>query len=383
MSKSKKDFKGFDDYVEIFRGGMQTDSSGKEHDGDAMIEKAFASFQLQEHQPPMVVGHPKDNDPAYGWVKGLRVKEGVGVPKTLLAKFEDVVPEFEDLVAAGRYKKRSASFYPDGRLRHVGFLGAVPPAVKGLADLKFQDEEAEMLTFDFHENSYKTGVLARIMGRMREWLIEKEGVDTADRVIPGWDVDTLKEEAVADEDLVSSYSETTEKKEKEMAPSPGNGAESAVSFTEADLEKAKADARQEGKDTAAAEFAEQESSRKKEDATAAIKDFFDQGIEKGILLPAWVDGGLQEFMEGLDGEEVISFSEENKQTRLDWFMDFMGNLPQVVNFKEIVTREDMPDNNNADDIAKRAKEFKEAEAAAGRTITITEAVGHVTKGSSV
>lgn len=372
----KKDFKGFDDYVEIFRGGKQTDSNGKEHDGDAMIDQAISSFQVETHQPPLVVGHPKDNEPAYGWVKNLHSMSVDGV-KSLFAKFEEVVPEFEELVAAGRYKKRSASFYPDGRLRHVGFLGAVPPAVKGLADLKFQDEDSEMLSFDFHEDSYKTGVIARIMGRLREFLIEKEGVDTADRVIPNWDVDTLREEAVADEDLVSSYSDKTKKKENGMAPVPsGNG---AVSFSEADLEAAKAEALQEGKDAAAAEFAEAESTRKKEDAKAAIKNFFDQGIEKGILLPAWVDGGLQEFMEGLDGEEVISFSEENKQTRLDWFMDFMEQLPQSVNFKEIVTRADLPDNDNADDIARRAREFQDEEAKSGRDISITEAVAHVTK----
>ena len=28
------DFKGFDDWIPIFRGGRQTDSLGREHDGD-------------------------------------------------------------------------------------------------------------------------------------------------------------------------------------------------------------------------------------------------------------------------------------------------------------------------------------------------------------
>ncbi|MBU0945515.1 MAG: hypothetical protein KJ804_09115 [Proteobacteria bacterium] len=363
---SKKEFKGFDDYVEIFRGGKQVDSSGNSHDGDTMIDQAVASFQAETHQPPLVVGHPKDNEPAYGWVKGLQTKTVNGV-KTLLAKFEEVVPEFEELVAAGRYKKRSASFYPDGRLRHVGFLGAVPPAVKGLADLKFDDGEGEQLTFDFYD--YKTGVIARIMGRMREFLIEKEGVETADRVIPNWDVDTLKEEAVRED--VEEPALYTEQKPQEDTLEP-----KTQNFTEADIEAAK----EAGKEAAAAEFAEQESTRKKAETKTAIKDFCDQGINKGILLPAWVDGGIKEFMEGLDSEETISFSEDNKQTSLAWFQDFMEKLPQSVNFKEIATRQDLPDNENADDIAKRAREFKEAEEKLGRTISITEAVVHVTKG---
>ena len=62
----------------------------------------------------------------------------------------DGAPQFTDWVAAGRYKKRSASFYTADHpsnptpgkpyLRHVGFLGAQPPAVKGLADFAGTDE---------------------------------------------------------------------------------------------------------------------------------------------------------------------------------------------------------------------------------------------------
>ena len=66
---------------------------------------------------------------------------------------------FAGLLKAGRFKKRSASFYPPGHpsnptpdrpyLRHVGFLGAQPPAVKGLAD--FADAGEPPPTYDFDE----------------------------------------------------------------------------------------------------------------------------------------------------------------------------------------------------------------------------------------
>ena len=138
-------FKGFNDWIEIFRGGRQVDSRGNEHDGDVVIDKALASFDPREHEPPLTVGHPEDNSPAFGWVEGLKeaVKDGV---KVLMAKFRQVAPDFEDLVKQGLFKKRSASFYPDGRLRHVGFLGAAPPAVKGLADMAFA-EKGEFIAF--------------------------------------------------------------------------------------------------------------------------------------------------------------------------------------------------------------------------------------------
>ena len=61
-----------------------------------------------------------------------------------------VYPAFEEMVQHSLFKKRSASFYrkPAGiELRHVGFLGAQPPDVKGLADMKFEEgfETAEVV----------------------------------------------------------------------------------------------------------------------------------------------------------------------------------------------------------------------------------------------
>jgi hypothetical protein len=57
-----------------------------------------------------------------------------------------------DLVRSGNYKKISASFFSPYHgdnpapgiwcLRHVGFLGAVPPAVKGMEALAFSETSA-------------------------------------------------------------------------------------------------------------------------------------------------------------------------------------------------------------------------------------------------
>jgi hypothetical protein len=140
------EFKGFDDWIPIFNGGKQTDSMGREHDGNALIEKAVANFNAAKHEPPAVIGHPKDNAPAYGWVEGLKKESGL-----LFAKFKQVQPDFVQMVKDGLFKKRSAAFYPDGTLRHVAFLGAQPPAVKGLANLHFS-EGGENMSFEFNES---------------------------------------------------------------------------------------------------------------------------------------------------------------------------------------------------------------------------------------
>ena len=140
------DFKGFDDWIPIFKGGEQRDSQGRLHDADALIDKAISMFDPNQHEAPIVIGHPKNNGPAFGWIKDLKK-----IGNTLYAKFKDVVPEFENLVKRGLFKKRSASFYLDGSLRHVGFLGAMPPAVKGLADLKFM-KGGKTMSFEFDES---------------------------------------------------------------------------------------------------------------------------------------------------------------------------------------------------------------------------------------
>jgi len=360
-------FKGFNGWVEIFKGGKQTDSAGKEHDGDALIDKAVNSFNAAEHEPPAVIGHPKDNGPAYGWVKGLKAVAGKG-GKVLLAKFDEVVPEFEELVKAGRFKKRSASFYPDGRLRHVGFLGAAPPAVKGLADLKF--EEGDAVSFEFYD--YNLGVMARLFGAMRDFFIEKEGVETADRIIPAWELDSLKEEANRPEEVSPANYTEPQGEEEPMA-------DTAKQYTEADIEAAKQQGAEEAKAEAAREFAEADGKRK-------ISEFCGRvwpGKGEAKLPPALLDAGVKEFMAGLNNQEVLEFSEGGaKQTQLAWFMDFLEGLPGAINFKEVATRDgdDLPDNENAQDIAQRAREFQDAEAKAGRTITVSQAVGHVTKG---
>jgi len=131
-------------WIEIFRGGKQTDSAGTERTWtEADLERTVASYDPAKHEAPVVIGHPKDNAPAFGWIDGLKRQGAV-----LLARLKQVAPEFAQMVAEGKFKKRSVSFYPDGTLRHVGFLGAMPPAVKGLKDIAFGGEEVPVYEYE-------------------------------------------------------------------------------------------------------------------------------------------------------------------------------------------------------------------------------------------
>ena len=131
-------------YIEIFRAGTHTDSSGQRATFTAQdLQAIAAAYDPTVREAPLTLGHPDTDWPNYGRVKGLRATED----GRLLMLADRIDPAFADSVKAGRYRKRSASFYPPlspnnpapGKwyLRHVGWLGAQPPAVAGLADVKF------------------------------------------------------------------------------------------------------------------------------------------------------------------------------------------------------------------------------------------------------
>lgn len=135
-----------DGWIEIFRAGTNTDSKGRTRTWtEADLDKMVNEYNPADFEAPVVIGHPKDNAPAYGWVAGLK-RTG----KLLLAKFKQVAPEFSKMVEDGRYKKRSIRVLQNGTLGHVAFLGAVPPAIDGLKDIQFSaDIEAE--DYDYSE----------------------------------------------------------------------------------------------------------------------------------------------------------------------------------------------------------------------------------------
>ncbi len=350
-----KSFKGFDDWIAIFKGGNQIDSNGHEHDGDDLISKALKTFDLQEHEPPICVGHPSDNAPAFGWVRDLKRKGDI-----LYAKIKSVVPEFEDAVKQGLYKKRSASFYPDGRLRHVGFLGAVPPAVKGLAGIKFEDQ-TEAVNFDFYDPGLST--VATILRSIRDWLIDSEGKEKADEIIPDWDVNYIKELAnepdKSDAGIVpafSQYAEAVDMKETMLKMLASLGfktdriPEDALpdvpgtkggSFSEADIKAAGEAAVEAEREKVAAEFAEKEFAAKKEARLARIPIWCDQMVKEGKLTPSLVKAGFPDILTFLaSSDDVIEFGEEKtKATAFDHIIDlFETQLPKLVNFGEIATR---------------------------------------------
>ena len=384
-------FKGFDDWIPIFQGGHQTDSAGCVHDGDALIDKALATFDASKHEPPVVIGHPVENAPAYGWVEGLK-KQG----DMLLAKFKQIEPSFADMVKRGLFKKRSAAFYPDGSLRHVGFLGAKPPAVKGLPDVAFVEVDA--MTFEFSSSdedkvaqearSKKYGIAVKEGGHLTkpgEWkdLPDEEFLDPVNYRYPVPNADqtraaavywararnqaqyTPEERSKIEERLNKAKKKfgigQSQKKEDKMtfkefvqklkdlvsnmeidegAPPAGR------SFSEADIEKAKKEAAEAAakaeREKVITEFNEKERQTRQEARRREISSWCESMVKEGKMTPAMVKFGVPEMLHAFaEREDVIEFGEmKDKATLYDRFKAlFETEMPKVVEFKEVATRD--------------------------------------------
>lgn len=189
--------------IEIFRAGRRVDMHGREFDitTDDLADIA-GRYDPAAFEAPLVIGHPQLNAPAYGWVAGLRV-EG----DTLVADAHQLDAAFAEAVSAGRYKKRSAAFLlpnapnnpTPGKfyLQHVGFLGAQPPAVNGLRDVQFAADSEHVAEFA-SDHRWGFREIAKVFGRLRDWLTERDGAEAAEKVIPAWQIESLIDAAQPD-----------------------------------------------------------------------------------------------------------------------------------------------------------------------------------------
>lgn len=136
-------------WIEIFRSGEHTDSKGAVNsystaDLDEIVSKYSSQVEKSDSfEAPLVKGHPGSDEPAYGWVEKLQRKGEI-----LLAKLKDVSPELVKEIGDGRFKKVSIALYSDLMLRHIGLLGAMSPAVKGLKNVAFSENEFLELNYD-------------------------------------------------------------------------------------------------------------------------------------------------------------------------------------------------------------------------------------------
>lgn len=325
--------------IQIFKPGKHVAMSGQALAfSEADLAATCAAYDPTLHEAPLVVGHPKHDLPAYGWVKSLAFCDGA-----IDATPAQVNNDFADMVAAGAFKKISAAFYsPDAPsnpvpgvyyLRHVGFLGAQAPAVKGLRPPEFADAEEGVVTFGEWDDMDN----AQLWRSMREWILAKFGADEADRAVPGYTVKSL--EQGAQDELRESQQNTSQTgavtsalfSEPIINPSIK---EMSMTPEEIAAQKAALDAAQ--AETAA--LREQVAAQKRATVHATNVAFCEGLTAKATLAPAH-SAAVVAVLDHLDLQDTpVEFGEGEARAPLSkGLRDLLQALPPVVSFGEHAT----------------------------------------------
>ncbi len=358
--------------IEIFRAGRHTPMQGPPLTfSEADIAAIAAGYDAALSEAPAVIGHPTHDGPAYGWVKGLRTDGG-----RLLAQVDQVEPQFAEMVRNGRFKKVSASFYPPTSkanpkpgayyLRHVGFLGAMPPAVKGLAPVAFAGGLADAVDF---ASGFEFGTIARLLRGIREMMITKAGDDAdaltqVNNALPAWEIDAIQDAGAREQAITPSFIE----------PEPDDMSQQQLADLSAREDKLKAD--REAFDAQLAAFAEQGRASRAAARALFINDNLDRlaGLQDAAA-------AFLEFCEG-DGATAVSFGEGDQaktMTPADWFKAvIVPRLVLAVDFSERTAEPSAGvDLDNPAAVAVAAQKYQFAEAQKGHSVDIATAVRHV------
>ena len=326
--------------LHIFKPGRQTAMNGLTLEfSESDLAASAAAYDPAKHEAPIVIGHPKHDAPAYGWVKSLATADD-----GLQAEPHQVDAAFAELVEAGRYKKISASFYlPDAPnnpvpgvyyLRHVGFLGAQPPAVKGLKAAEFADAEEGVVEF----GDWGMETNATLWRRMREWLLAKFGQETADQVIPDWQIETIREAARQDDDAPRVAFADPENAPAGASPAKPTTEENHVTPEQAAALEAENAQLKQQLATAEADKQKQAAAKRHADNVA----FAEQLIGDGKLAPKHKDAVVA-FLDFSEADASLEFGEgDTKQPLAGAFKSFLGELPKVVEFGEHATKDKAP-----------------------------------------
>ncbi len=309
---------------------------------EADLADAARVYDPTLHEAPIVVGHPAHDLPAYGWVSALVYSDGdIDHDPGLYATPAQVNTDFADMVAAGAFKKISAAFYAPTApsnpkpgsfyLRHVGFLGAQPPAVKGLRSPSFADGEEGVVVFSEWDDQTN----ASLWRGLRDWVLAKFGQEEADKAIPGYQVGSL--EQGAQDALTQSRLEAQAPLSAAFADPAQpvtNPPETTVTPEEKAAVEAKAAAIEAENQALRAELAAQKTAQ----VHAANVAFAERLTSEGRLLPAYKDLAVATLDHFALLDRPVEFGEgEAKKPLADQLKDMLAAAPKTVVFGEHAT----------------------------------------------
>ena len=310
--------------IEVFRPGTFTPMGGEPITFSAADLRAIADAYDPGTAPaPIVVGHPGTDAPAFGWAESFDYDADA---ERLFANVHEIEPAFAELVKAGRFKKVSMQYFSPKQAhnpvpgtwypKHVGFLGAAAPAVPGLKNVRFSSEPG--VTFEASFGAADTA--ASLFRSMRDWWIEKFGLEEADKALPPWQIEWLDDQG--DDAATRGFSEPAPIPEKPATdpkdPAVSHQPDPAFAAREADIQAR-----------------EKRIADREAELTHADNAAFAEGlVQDGKLLPASKDKVVA-LLNALPGDKAVSFAEgADKITPAAALKGILEAQPKIVSFGE-------------------------------------------------
>lgn len=386
--------------IQVFRAGRHTAQNGVAYNfSQADVAQIAAAYDPALHAAPVVLGHPKTDDPAWGWVAAFSVDDA----GCLVPEFERVDAAFADGVEAGRYRYTSMALYEPDQPgnpkpgswypRHVGYLGATPPAIKGLTAAFSEADAPDGVVFGDgvlfsapdQEIAWVARAVAAVVRRLRDWFIEKEGLEVADRIMPAWNDEWLTEIAAkvsAEQgDGVVGYSDQITGlvldqvlvRFAEATPTPAATTETIITAPDAATlaRQAEMDAREARVAAREVAFAESAQAASR-DADAA---FLDQLVAAGRLPPGYRAGLLANLAHARGDASGVSFAEGvDAHAALRTMLDGLG---VAIVFSEAAAGGGADVLEDPASMAGEISRIHAEAAASGQAISFSEAAGRV------
>ena len=372
--------------IHIFRPGAQTCSAGTTTEfTEDTLKATVSAYDPSLHEAPIVVGHPNDNAPAYGWIGRLEYSEGQGI----FAEPKDLEPQFAEMVKAGRFRKVSASFYTPTApqnpcpgayyLRHLGFLGAQPPAVKGLKPIEFA-EEAGTIEFsgDFGSSPHVTNVFKRL----REWFIDKFSRQEADEIVPSWVIESMEE--IDRNRLADAQTPAIKYNEGDTAPGTTDPEPKEENQVKLEEQLAAAQAKIAEMERERAEFKEAQARLDQDKAALArekIRAAMIALVAEGRILPADIEP-MTNFCASLAADDVLAFADgDNKPSTQAFLLDWLKKQPKRIDFQEHSGENGDPaEPASPSEVAQRITAYRERKQRDGITVTYDQALRDIKTG---
>lgn len=329
--------------LHIFKPGRWLTLAGEPIEfSEADLQATAAAYNPRISKAPLVVGHPKTDDPAKGWAVALTATK-----RGLFATADQVDPAFAEAVRTGAYGTVSAKFYrpndPNNPapgvwyLRHIGFLGAQPPAVKGLDAPEFAEATDDGCVC-FQEGvafgEWDAMTAANLWRNLRDWFVTKFGLEEADRVIPNYDVRALEYGAQEEINEHINADGSAKPENPGSTTTPSTSKESAVTDQEA------AQLREQN---AALQRQNEELRRAEQERLAQqIRDeniAFAESLVKEARIPSAMKDQVAAIGAQLQGTPDVEFGEgDTKKPLHEVFRDVLSALPAQVEFGEAASR---------------------------------------------